>query len=71
MGFPAFEMEKANEKPQKNILSPDSFLKTKAFIRLSAEKLTNSKEKLFKGSKDKITEGNEEIRSTIWQETHY
>lgn len=46
------------EKPHKNILSPESFFKTKAFIRLSAEKLTNSKEKLFKTSKEKVHEVN-------------
>merc|ERR1712018_19251 len=53
------------EKPSRNILSAESFLKTKAFIRLSAEKLTNSKEKLFKASKEKIHDVNsvEETRT--------
>ena len=54
----SMELEKMQEKTKKNILSPESFLKTKAFLRMSAEKLTNSKEKLAKASKEKLQEVN-------------
>merc|ERR1712183_787598 len=52
----AMMTDKIPDKPQNNILSPESFLKTKAFIRLSVEKLSNSKEKISKASKEKLSE---------------
>merc|ERR1712203_382650 len=52
----AMMIDKIPVKPQNNILSPESFLNTKAFIRLSVEKLSNSKEKISKASKEKLSE---------------